>query len=358
MGRFDLGVFVDAHYLLDAAPRERTAAKLIRRIEIAAEERCMSLGIADRLVVADCADNAARALAEDFGAEGFVIRHVPERAAPSRGQVLTAEITEAAGAREELRTVAVVAPEHVPLSVADALHRSGRALIGCLLGAPRDCGVLDGVVALPLDGAPLRSVVNEAVAALRAAGRIDVRIPEVENAVRRARPGFTAAAYGTTTKRLLQTISGAAFRFVEPDRVLILPQNGSPPSAAVGNGVAPEPATASFTALKEAMVTAAGGLPTIPAIDEEAVVEALRSVLALAAEQSQLRAAAMGPGLTIQMVCAGLAVVAADYRTVGSKPLELCRLAVEGTSWQVSRNPQKPEDIRLRLTNGHAVQPA
>lgn len=353
MGRFDLGVFVDAHYLLDAAPRERTAVRLIRRIEIAAEERCMSLGIADRLVVADCADDAARALAEDFGAEGFVIRHVPERAAPSRGQVLTAQITEAAGAREELRTVAVVAPEHVPLSVADALHRSGRALIGCLLGAPRDCGALDGVVALPLDGAPLRSVLNEAVAALRAVGRDDVRIPEVESALRRTRPGFTAAAYGTTTKRLLQTMSGAAFRFVEPDRVLIMPQNGSPPPAA-GNGVAPDPATASFSGLKEAMVTAAGGLPTVPAIDEEAVVEALRSVLARAAEQRQLRAAATGPGLTIQLVCAGLAVVAADYRTVGSKPLELCRLAVEGTSWQVSRNPQKPEDIRLRLANGQA----
>ncbi|WP_225080577.1 hypothetical protein [Streptomyces sp. CoT10] len=356
MNRFDLGVFVDAHHLLEAAPRGRRASDVIARIEAAAEEQCMSFGIANRLVVADCADAEARAIAEDFDAQGFVIRHVPARSALTRAHVLTAEIIEATAVREELRTVAVVAEEGVPLSVADKLHRAGRALIACVAGATRDSAALDRLLTLALDSGPLRSFVTKAANSLRAAGRSDVRIPEFESALRRVRPGFVSAAYGTTTKQMLRQLSGTGFRFVEPDRILITPQvsTAGAERATTGTELRPDAVTDGVVpgprGLLGAMADAAAALPAITTVDTDSVVKALRSVLDLAAERAHLREAAVGRGLTIQEVCAGLAVVANRYRSSPCKPLELCQIAVDGTPWKVLRNPDKPEDIRLRLS--------
>ncbi|MEU7073936.1 hypothetical protein AB0B30_30950 [Streptomyces narbonensis] len=356
MNRFDLGVFVDAHHLLEAAPRVRRAADVLVRIEAAAEEQCMSFGIANRLVVADCADAEARAVAEDFGAQGFVIRHVPAGSTVTRAHVLTAEIIEAAVVREELRTVAVVAADGVPLSVADMLHRAGRALIACVAGGTRDSAALDRLLTLALDSRPLQSFVTEAVNSLREARRSDVLIPEFESALRRVRPGFAPAAYGTTTKQLLRQLSGTGFRFVEPDRVLITPQVGTPGSEHASSGTEPRPAVVADgfvpapRGLLSAMAAAAAVLPATTSVDPDSVVKALRSVLDLAAERAHLREAAVGRGLTIMEVCAGLAVVAHRYRALPYKPLELCQMAVDGTPWTVLRNPDKPEDIRLRLS--------
>ncbi|MGW8777702.1 hypothetical protein ACWGNM_06475 [Streptomyces sp. NPDC055796] len=360
MNRFDLGVFVDAHHLLEAAPRVRRASEVLARIEAAAEEQCMSFGMANRIVVADCVDAEARAVAEDFGDQGFVIRHVPARSALTRAHVLTAEIIGATAVREELRTVAVVAAEGVPLSVADTLHRAGRALIACVAGSTRDSAALDRLLTLTLDDGPLRSFVTEAASFLRAAGRTEVLIPEFESALRRVRPGFVVAAYGTTTRQMLRQLSGGGFRFIEPDRILIVPRTVTEgagqaitgtasgteflPAADTG-GVVPGP-----PALLGAMAGAAAVLPLVTTLDTDSVVKTLRSLLDLAAEQPDLREAAVGRGLTIQEVCAGLAVVAKGYRALPCKPLRLCQIAADGTQWKVLRNPDNPADIRLRLS--------
>lgn len=354
MGRFDLGVFVDAHHLLEVEPAQRKASDVLLRVQIAAEDRCMSFGMANRLVVADCSDARARAIAEDFGAAGFVIRHVPDGVALSRGQVLTAQIIEAVADREELRTIAVVAPEDVPLSVADALHRSGRALIACTAGATRASAALDELVTLSLDSTPLRSLIVEAVQSLRAAGRDEVRIPEMESTLRRLKPGFTAAAYGMTTKQALKIMSGSGFRFVAPDRAVLHTGNGVAGAGNGSNGSAATAVPAAEPGLAKAMMSACSVLPEVAPDDEKAVVRALRSVLDLAEERHQLREVAMGPGLTIQTVCAGLGVVAAGYRSMGFKAVDLCHLAADGTAWTVFRNPDKPEDIRLQLSGGPA----
>lgn len=228
MGRFDLGVFVDAHHLFDVAPHEQSAAVVLTRIEAAAEEQCMSYGVADRLVVADCSDTRARGIAEDFGQHGFVIRHIPHDSPLTRANALTAEIVEAAVGREDLRTVAVVAEPGVALSVADTLHRAGRALIACTAGQAQAGPAVDRVITFTLDRSELRRLVARAVAGLREDGRKEVQMAELAAVLRGLQPGFTAGDYGAPLKRLLQQLAGPSYQFVEPDRILV--RSSAPPA--------------------------------------------------------------------------------------------------------------------------------
>jgi hypothetical protein len=355
MGRFDLGVFVDAHYLLGVRAHERNASVVLDRIAAAAEEQCMSFGIADRLVVADCSNPRARNIAEDFGRYGFVIRHVPEGALLNRANVLTAEIVEATAGREELRTVAVVADRGVPLSVADSLHRAGRALIGCVAGEAQDVQAVDHVIVLALDREGLRPLMHQAVASIRATHKEEVQVHEFAGILRALQPGFVASAYGVSLTKLVQQLAGPEYQFVEPDRIVLKPeaaagtvrreiQNGT--GAGTGNDAGSTPS------LTKALQQAAQVLPPIPPTDEASVVKALRSVLDLASERQQLRDAAMKEGLTIQVVCAGLRVVADGYTSLGHKTLDLCRQAVAGSVWRVEQSEANPAQIRLRLTGG------
>ncbi|MEU6484000.1 hypothetical protein [Streptomyces sp. NPDC046887] len=357
MGRFDLGIFVDAHYLFDVDPQERSASVVLPRIEAAAEEQCMSYGMADRLVVADCADTRARGIAEDFARQGFVIRHIPADSPLTRAGALTAEIVEAAVGREDLRTVAVVAEPGVALSVADTLHRAGRALIACTAGQARGGPAVDRVITFTLDRSELRRLVARAVAGLREAGREEVGMAEFAVVLRGLQPGFSAGDYGAPLKKLLQRLAGPDYRFAEPDRILLRSAGAAggarekaPGGAEAGSGHWPDAAPSLISVMREAALV----LPLIEPTDEAAVVKALRSVLDLASERGQLREAALGEGLPIQVVAAGLRVVAEGYRDLGHKTSELCRQATAGTAWQVAHAPGNPKHLLVRLTRESA----
>ncbi|GAA3784951.1 hypothetical protein GCM10022403_019670 [Streptomyces coacervatus] len=353
MGRFDLGVFVDAHHLFDVGPHEQSASVVLSLIEAAAEEQCMSYGVANRLVVADCSDGQARDIAEDFGTHGFVIRHVPRDAPLTRASVLTAEIVQATVGREELRTVAVVADPEVPLSVADALHRAGRALIACMAGHTRGIPAVDRVINLALDRDKLRPLIHAAASSLIQSGREEVQVHEFAGVLRSLQPGFEANAYGMQLKKLVQQLSGPEFHVLEPDRIVLRARaapGASRQKAQIGMGASSLNGEGSGSSLTRTMREAAQVLPTISPINEDSVVQALRSVLGVAADRHQLRDAAIEQGLSIQVVCAGLGVVANGYAKLGHKTLELCHQAVAGTAWRVERNESQPEQIRLWLT--------
>ncbi|MFD5832272.1 hypothetical protein ACFWHV_01690 [Streptomyces collinus] len=357
MGRFDLGVFVDAHHLFGVAPHEQSAAVVLSLIEAAAEEQCMSYGVADRLVVADCSDTRARGIAEDFGRHGFVIRHIPHDSPLTRANALTAQIVEAAVGREDLRTVAVVAEPGVALSVADTLHRAGRALIACTAGQAEGGPAVERVITFTLDRVELRRLVALAVAGLREDGRNEVQMAEFAAVLRGLQPGFTASDYGAPLKRLLQQLAGPDYKFVEPDRILVrslgavgAAREKTPGSVGAGSDHGPDSSPTLVSVMREAALV----LPPIEPTDETAVVKALRSVLELAGERGQLRDAALSDGLPIQLVAAGLRVVADGYKSLGHKTSDLCHQAVVGTDWSVARDQGNPNQILLRLTRDPA----
>ena len=371
MTRFNLGIFVDAHHILGTDRSYHSARTVLDRIEMAASHLCMAGGISHGVVVADCAEPAARRIAEEFGHEGFRIRHVPESQLLSRQQVLAAEVMEARAARAELQAIAVVGEPEVYLPLVDPLHRAGCAIIGCTAGAAGGLGGVDEVITLPLDRRDLRDLVCEALGELAGHGIRETRIPGLEHAMRQIDPGYSGKLYNVTVKRVLQQLTEPWFTFTEPDRVQISSADwtragadlgpAAPGSAALPGGPAVnglEPAASYGPGVNhDDVVAACRDLPRLgDDADQGATVGALRSVLAVLAEIPALRAAALNGGIPVAAVSKGLAAVAPQYKRVG-RFTELGPLAIEGTGWTLWKNPEKTNDNRFRLTSA-TVPPA
>jgi hypothetical protein len=154
MTSFDIGVFVDAACLAGLPFAQRRAADLVRRVEVAAAQFTFAGGISHRLVVADCADPGARAVADDFGVgQGFRIRHLPGAHLEDSAQILAVEILEATAAGADLRTVVVVGDLNRQPATVDALHRRGRAVINF---APAESESSAADLVIPLAGPGVR----------------------------------------------------------------------------------------------------------------------------------------------------------------------------------------------------------
>jgi hypothetical protein len=368
--RFNLGIFIDAHHILAADRTYHSARTVLDRIEMAASHLCMAGGISYGVVVADCAEAAARRIAEEFGHEGFRIRHVPESQVLSRDQVLAAEAMEARAARPELQAIAVVGEPEAYLPLVGPLHRAGCAVIGCTAGAAGGSGGVDEVITLPLDRRDLRDLVCQALGALAAQGIRQTSIAGLENAMRRIDPGYSGKLYKVPVKRVLQQLTESWFTFTEPDRVQISgagaewakfaadlgatgkarPDSADPTGRPVVNGLEPTTHHGPPGVNHDEVVAACRDLIRLgDDADRGATVGALRAVLAVLAEAPALRTAALDGGIPVSAVSKGLAAVAPQYKRVG-RFAELGPLAIEGTGWTIWKNPEKANDIRFRLT--------
>jgi hypothetical protein len=370
MTRFNLGIFVDAHHILATDRAYQSARTVLDRIEIAASQLCMAGGISYGVVTADCAVTAARRIAEEFGHEGFRIRHVPESQALSRDQVLAAEAMEARAARPELQAIAVVGEPQAYLPLVGPLHRAGCAVIGCTAGAAGAAGGVDEVITLPLNRQDQRDLVLQALGTLAGQGIRQTSIAGLENAMRRIDPGYSGKLYKVSVKRVLQQLTEPWLTFTEPDRVRISGAgaewaksaadlgsagNASQNSAdltgrPVANGHEPTSHDGSAGVNHNEVAAACRDLTRLgDEADLGATVGALRAVLAVLAAAPALRAAALNGGIPVSAVSKGLAAVAPQYKRVG-RFTELGPLAIEGTCWTIWKNPEKVADIRFRLT--------
>ncbi|MEO3860994.1 hypothetical protein [Acrocarpospora sp. B8E8] len=224
MLRFDLGVFADAHHLLAVDPRGRDVRGLLGRIQVAAERLCMAGGMSHRVVVADCADSGARAIAEAFAADAaFRIRHVPFIGGIERAQVLAAEVFEAVAVRPDLRAVVVIGDEEVYQPLVDQLHRGGRALIACTARPPRS-GAADGVIILPLGIAETPPPMQEINESLRRACQslTPSTATDEESLVTAARAMLEALAGEASLSRLANT-SGLTIHQVRAGLTMVAP---------------------------------------------------------------------------------------------------------------------------------------
>lgn len=369
MTRFNLGIFVDAHHILATDRTYQSARTVLDRIEMAASQLCMAGGISYGVVAADCAVTAARRIAEEFGHEGFRIRHVPESHALSRDQVLAAEAMEARAARPELQAIAVIGEPQAYLPLVGPLHRAGCAVIGCTAGAAGAAGGVDEVITLPLNRQDQRDLVLQALGTLAEHGIRQTSIAGLENAMRRIDPGYSGKLYKVPVKRVLQQLNEPWLTFTEPDRVRI---SGAEWAKSAADLVRSAGKAGQDSADLTGRHVANGQEPTLPQgptgvnhnevaaacsdltrLGEEAdlgaTVGALRAVLAVLTEAPALRAAALNGGIPVSAVSRGLAAVAPEYKRVG-RFTDLGPLAIEGTDWTIWKNPEKAADIRFRLT--------
>ncbi len=349
--RFDVGVFVDVGHLLTVEPTARRPNSVMRRIDAATKLYCLSGAISHRIVVADCADTAARGLAEDFAiTEGFRIRHVPASGQTDCPQVLHAEVSEVAEASQELLVVVVVGGVAAYSALADPLHRRGRAIIALTADTTVPTGAIDAVVQLPLDPAGLRQLLRAAAASLAADG-MQYTSPEVLlSAVSRHQNGFRPEQYGFRKGRdLVRAMDGSGYAVDRAGTSVVLAgadrTAASDPSAAPTRVVAKGPQSW----LNELAAAACQSLPQVTSADTENLVAGMRTVLDTLASHPELSNRAKTEGLTIQTVTAAFTATCPSYDRKAIKPLLLGQQASAGTAWTIAREVKKPEHIRFFL---------
>lgn len=346
--RFDIGVFVDTGHLLAVEPTARAPGSLIPRIDAAAKFYCLSGAISHRVVLADCSDPSARALAEDFALkEGFRIRHVPPSTPNSHPQILNAEVLEATETSKDLLVIVVVGAACAYSTLADPLHRTGRALIAFTTDTAAPQGATDAVLQLPLDPSGLRELLRAAAATLIADGVHHTPAERLLAALPRIRTDFRPDQYGYRKGRdLLKAMDGSGYTLDRTARSVVL-HPGDPGAAANSPARLNDPLPAAHALATQACRS----LPAVHSTATDSLVAGMLAVLGALATEPELRRQAQTEGLTIQTVRTAFVTTCPTYSNNKSatKMLPLCLQAAVGTEWIVAADEAKPEHIRLFL---------
>lgn len=161
----NVGVFLSAAFLTSVRTEHRTPQGLTSKVEEATKRVLAAGEPAVRVVVADCAVEEQRLIAEGFALEaGFRIRHAPALG-PSVSATLSAEVLAAAAADDGLRVVAVGDDPVAQAATLEALATLKRWTVLISIDAARRINLADEVLKLVLDPRPLFDVVNDVLAA-------------------------------------------------------------------------------------------------------------------------------------------------------------------------------------------------
>jgi hypothetical protein len=350
----DVGVFIDAHHVADVSSHARRAVALIERIETAAVQLALGSGLAHRVVAADCTDETARAIAEDFGfCGGFRIRHCPVAHGIDIAAALSSEIFEAAQFGN-LRTIVVVANPRAYMPVFDVLHRQGRLVVS-MTTARQEPAVADLATHLELDLGHLQRVLIESIGRLEAMGARPTEAA-LYNVLRELDPNFAPRNYGyRNLAQAVERLDGAVRRTTDGTYSargdLMAATSTAQPS---GQRAATGLRSASRTDLTAQDAASACRSLASERADVQGFATALREALELLARDHRFKTVAETDGLSGLVVSAALRAAAPNYaKTPASKLSRLFSIAGLADSWTLVREVSNHPNLRFVL--GHQV---
>lgn len=157
----NVGVFLSAAFLVGVKLEHRNPLELTSKVEEATRRVLVAGEPTVRVIVADCADENQRLIAESFALQaGFRIRHAPALG-PSVSTTLGAEVLGAVAADADLRVVAIGDEPVTQAATLEALSALKRWTVLISADAARRIDLADAVLGLALDPRPLFDVLAE-----------------------------------------------------------------------------------------------------------------------------------------------------------------------------------------------------